>query len=104
MAVDGVADLITHVQRIIWNKFSLTHQEPRILFTMYRSTTTHSPAIFANAKKIWRDNVLSVKIPYSKAFARSYDQKTPLVLLEPKHPGAVTSSVFAESLISYEET
>src|SRR6266704_2571292 len=27
MAVDGVADLINHVQRIMWNKYALTHQE-----------------------------------------------------------------------------
>jgi chromosome partitioning protein len=43
MAVDGVADLINHVQRIMWNKFNLNHQELRILFTMYRSTTTPIP-------------------------------------------------------------
>jgi len=55
MAVDGVADLINHVQRIMWNKFNLNHQELRILFTMYRSTTTHSPAIVENARKIWRE-------------------------------------------------
>src|SRR2546423_9580815 len=54
MAVDGVADLITHVQKIMWSKFALNHQELRILFTMYRATTTHSPAIVTNAKKIWR--------------------------------------------------
>ena len=65
MAVDGVADLITHVQKIMWSKFSLTHQELRILFTMYRATTSHSPAIVTNAKKIWRDNVLTVKIPHA---------------------------------------
>src|SRR6266704_3135779 len=53
MAVDGVADLINHVQRIMWNKYALTHQELRILFTMYRATTSHSPAIVANARKIW---------------------------------------------------
>src|ERR671933_1871014 len=69
MAVDGVADLINHVQRIMWNKFNLNHQELRILFTMYRSTTSHSPTILANAKKIWRDNVLNVKIPHSTIFA-----------------------------------
>jgi cellulose biosynthesis protein BcsQ len=49
MAVDGVADLINHFQRITWNKFALAHQELRILFTMYRSTTSHSPAIVSNA-------------------------------------------------------
>src|SRR6266511_1957003 len=95
MAVDGVADLINHVQRIMWNKFNLNHQELRILFTMYRATTSHSPAIVANAKKIWRDNVLSVKIPHSTIFSRSYDLKMPLPFLEPKHQGAIAYDVFA---------
>src|SRR2546421_1918670 len=104
MAVDGVADLINHVQRIMWNKYALTHQELRILFTMYRSTTTHSPAIIANARKIWRDNVLAVKIPHTTAFARSYDERAPLVTLEPRHPGAIAYRVFADWLIAYEET
>src|SRR5438046_9462778 len=102
MAVDGVADLITHVQKIMWNKFALTHQELRILFTMYRSTTSHSPAIVANAKKIWRENVLTVKIPHSTLFARSYDEKTPISILEPKHQGAIAYNVFADWLIDYE--
>lgn len=104
MAVDGVADLINHVQKIMWNKFSLTHQELRILFTMYRATTTHSPVIVANAKKIWRDNVLSMKIPHSTVFARSYDQRTPIALLEPKHKGAIAYDVLANWLIKYEKT
>jgi chromosome partitioning protein len=104
MAVDGVADLINHVQKIMWSRFSLTHQELRILFTMYRATTSHSPAIVANAKKIWRDNVLTVKIPHSTAFARSYAERKPLVLSEPKHPGAIAYEVLADWLIGYERT
>lgn len=104
MAVDGVADLINHVQRIMWNKFALTHQELRILFTMYRSTTVHSPAIVANAKKIWRDNVLNVKIPHSTLFARSYDEKKPIGVIEAKHRGAIAYDVFADWLIDYEKT
>src|SRR2546430_3424582 len=102
MAVDGVADLINHVQRIMWNKYALTHQELRILFTMYRPTTTHSPAIVANARKIWRENILSVKIPHSTLFSRSYDQKIPVSMLEAKHPGSIAYDVFADWLISYE--
>lgn len=101
MAVDGVADLITHVQRIMWNKFALTHQELRILFTMYRSTTAHSPTIVANARKIWRENILSVKIPHSTVFARSYDQKTPIGMLDPKHPGAIAYDAFAQWLMDF---
>ena len=102
MAVDGVADLVTHVQKIMWSKFSLTHQELRILFTMYRTTASHSPAIVSNAKKIWRDNALNVKIPHSTVFSRSYDEKTPIGLLEPKHTGAIAYDVFADWLINYE--
>jgi chromosome partitioning protein len=101
MAVDGVADLITHVQKIMWSKFALNHQELRILFTMYRSTTTHSPAIVTNAQKIWRDNVLTMKIPHATIFSRSYDEKKPIGLLEPKHQGAIAYDVFADWLISY---
>ncbi len=99
MSVDGVADLITHVQKIMWSKFALTHQELRILFTMYRATTAHSPAVVENARKIWRDNVLNVKIPHSTLFSRSYDEKTPVGMLEPKHPGSIAYNVFAQWLI-----
>src|SRR5207302_4212107 len=102
MAVDGVADLINHVQRIMWTKDALSHQVLIILFTMYRSTTTHSPAIVANARKIWRENILNVKIPHSTLFSRSYDQKIPVSMLEPKHPGSIAYDVFADWLISYE--
>src|SRR5438270_32770 len=104
MAVDGVADLINHVQRIMWNKYALTHQELRILFTMYRATTSHSPAIVANARKIWRENILTVKIPHSTIFSRSYDEKTPVSILDPKHQGAIAYDVFADWLIQYENT
>jgi chromosome partitioning protein len=103
MAVDGVADLINHVQRIMWNKFNLTHQELRILFTMYRSTTNHSPAVLENARKIWRDNILSVQIPHSTIFARSYDEKVPVRKLEPRHPGAIAYDVLADWLIRYND-
>src|SRR5947207_8993890 len=102
MAVDAVADLIAHVQRIMWDKYALSHQELRILFTMYRSTTSHSPAIVANARKIWRENILSVKIPHSTIFSRSYDEKTPVSILDPKHQGAIAYDVFADWLINYE--
>ena len=75
----------------------------RILFTMYRSTTSHSPAIVTNAKKIWRDNVLTMKIPHSTIFSRSYDEKKPISFLEPRHQGAIAYDVFAEWLIDYEK-
>jgi chromosome partitioning protein len=102
MAVDGVADLITHVQRIMWGKLALQGQDLRILFTMYRATTAHSPAIVENARKIWDRNVLTVKIPHSTIFSKSYDERKPLAFLDPKHPGAIAYDVFADWLIQYE--
>jgi chromosome partitioning protein len=104
MAVDGVADLINHVLRIMWNIFALHHQELRILFTMYRSTTNLSPAIISNAQKIWRDNVLSMKIPHAAIFARSYDEKKPISSIDSKHPGTIAYDVFADWLVDYEKT
>jgi chromosome partitioning protein len=104
MAVDGVADLITHVQRIMWGKLSLQAQDLKILFTMYRATTAHSPAIVENARKIWDRNVLTVKIPHSTIFSKSYDERKPLAFLDPKHPGAIAYDVFADWLIEYEKS
>lgn len=103
MAVDGAADLITHVQTIMWDKFKLSHQDLRILFTMYRNSTAHSPAVVDNARKIWRDNVLTPKIPHSTAFSRSYDSKTPIGVLEPRHPGAIAYNLLADWLIRYSD-
>lgn len=104
MAIDGVADLITHVQNIMWDQYKLDRQELRILFTMYKATTSHSPAVVNNARKIWRDNVLKVKIPETIEFPRSFDKRKPLTEYKPNHPGALAYSALAEWLIEYEKT
>jgi chromosome partitioning protein len=104
MAVDGVGDLINHVQNVVWGKHGLTNQDLKILFTMYRSTTSQSPAIYESARKIGRDNVLTVKIPHSTIFSQSYDQKKPVSMVEPKHQGTIAYDVFANWLIEYEKT
>jgi chromosome partitioning protein len=104
MAIDGVSDLINHLQRIMWDKFHLDRQEIRILFTMYRATTSHSPGIVEGARKIWRENVLSMKIPDTIEFSRSFDNKTPLNILSPKHPGSLAYNLLADWMIEYEAT
>ncbi|KAA3642028.1 MAG: ParA family protein [Chloroflexi bacterium] len=47
MSVDGISDLVNHVQEIFWHKFreELRNQEIRILFTMYKANTKHSPIL-----------------------------------------------------------
>jgi cellulose biosynthesis protein BcsQ len=58
--------------------------------------------VYESAKKIWRENVLNVRIPHSTAFSKAYDQKVPLPFLEQNHPGAQTYGLFADWLIKYE--
>jgi cellulose biosynthesis protein BcsQ len=70
---------------------------------MYRAMTAHSPAIVENAKKIWRENVLNVKIPHSTIFSRSYAEQEPLTTLDPKHQGTFAYGVPADWLIAYEK-
>ena len=96
MAADGVGDLINDVQKIVWGKQGVTDQELKILFTMFRAATSHSPSIVESAKKIWRDNVLNMKIPHTTLFSQSYDQKTPVQKLEANHPGAIAYDLFAD--------
>lgn len=103
MAIDGVSDLINHVQAIIWHKFrdELLHQEIRILFTMYKAGTTHSPGIVQATRKIYGGNVLDIMIPETIEFPRSFDQKMPITKLAPRHVGAVAYRQVAQWIIDH---
>lgn len=103
MAIDGVADLINHVQNIMWDRYRLEHQQIRILFTMYKTTTSHSPGIVRNAKKIWRENVLPMKVPETIEFPRSFDKRLPITHYKPRHQGSIAYEALADWLIEYEE-
>jgi cellulose biosynthesis protein BcsQ len=103
-SLDGIADLLSRLQGILWKKFDLQHQELRILFSMYRLSTNHSIAVVSSARKIWRDNVLNMTIPHTTAFSVSYDKQIPLTVREPDHPGAIAYNVFSDWLIDYEKT
>src|SRR5260221_3330961 len=87
MAIDGVADLIMHLHRVLWRRFNLD-QDIRILFTMYKAGTAHSPGIVNSARKIYRHNILDVLVPESIAFPRSFEAQRPIINFEPSHPGA----------------
>lgn len=85
-AIDGLADLIKHLHTVLWPKYDLD-QDIRILFTMFKAGTSHSPGIVKSARKIYRDNVLSVLIPEAIAFPRSYDARQPMTIYAPSHVG-----------------
>jgi chromosome partitioning protein len=87
MAIDGLADLIKYLHTVLWRRYSL-EQDIRILFTMYKAGTSHSPGIVASARKIYRDNILNMLVPESIAFPRSFEAQRPLIQFDVHHPGA----------------
>lgn len=104
MSIDGVSDLINHIQRNFWNRFTeqLESQEIRILITMYRSTTKHAPSVVHAARKIYRDNVLEFFVPMTVDFPRSYAERLPITKLSPTGLGAKSYFKLADWLIDYE--
>lgn len=98
MAIDGLADLIKHLHTVLWRRFNLD-QDIRILFTMYKAGTSHSPGIVNSARKIYRDNILEVLVPESIAFPRSFEAQRPIMHLDPGHPGAQAYRELARWLI-----
>ncbi len=103
MSVDGISDLVNHVQEIFWHKFreELRHQEIRILFTMYKRNTKHAPGVVQAARRIYQENVLDVLVPETIEFPRSFDKRTPLLQLLPKHPGSQAYRQLAQWISSH---
>lgn len=106
MSIDGVSDLVNHVQEIFWHKFRdvLKDQEIRILFTMYKANTKHSPGVVQAARRIYRGNVLDVNIPETVEFPRSFDKRQPLIHLMPGHVGAKAYGQVARWLVDHAQT
>jgi chromosome partitioning protein len=103
MALDGVADLIWHVQEILWRKYpdELANQEIRILFTKYKKSASHSPGIVKAATRVYRNNVLDILIPETIEFPRSYSQRQPLTCMLPGHPGAQAYQQLAQWIVGH---
>jgi chromosome partitioning protein len=103
MSVDGISDLVNHVQEIFWHKFrdELKDQEIRILFTMYKASTKHSPGVVQAAKRIYQGNVLDILVPETIEFPRSFDKRMPLVHMLPKHQGAIAYQNLAQWIIQH---
>jgi chromosome partitioning protein len=103
MSVDGISDLVNHVQEIFWHKFrdELKDQEIRVLFTMYKVTTKHSPGVVQAARRIYRDTVLNIQIPETIEFPRSFDLRQPITHSSPQHAGAKAYRKVAQWLVEH---
>ena len=97
MAVDGLNDLVKHIQQVVWHKYpqETAHQEIRVLFTMFKKNTSHSPGIVSRSKKLFRDNVLDVLIPETIEFPRSFDRRQPINVMNPHHQATDAYRQFA---------
>lgn len=102
MAIDGVSDLLNHVQSIIWHKFrsELVNQQIRILFTMYKAVTNHSPGVVHATRKIYGGIVLDILVPETVEFPRTFDLHQPIIQLSPNHAGAEAYRQMASWLIN----
>jgi len=103
MSIDGVSDLVNHVQEIFWHRYraQLEGQEIRVLFTMYKASTKHSPGVVQAARRVYRDNVLDVFIPETIEFPRSFDRRQPIIKSSPSHAGAEAYRQVARWLIDH---
>jgi chromosome partitioning protein len=99
MAIEGLADLIKHLHSVLWRRFDLD-QDIRILFTMYKANTSHSPGIVSEARKIYRDNILPMYVPETIVFPRSFESQQPVINHSPAHPGSKAYRDLAEWLIN----
>ena len=102
MAIDGLSDLLKHIQDVFWHKFreETADQDIKVLFTMYKAGTSHSPGVVDAARRIYGENVLDVLIPESVEFPRSFDKRMPITFMSPKHPGAKAYRDLADWIIN----
>ncbi len=63
--------------------------------------TKHSPGVVQAAKRIYQGNVLDILIPETIEFPRSFDKRTPLVHILPKHQGSLAYQNLAQWIIEH---
>jgi chromosome partitioning protein len=93
-ALEGVNDLIKFTHDIVF-RYNDKLTIRGILPTMYRKGTKHTVGILKRARHLWKDFVFPVEIPNTIEFSRSFEEKTPIVMSNPRHPGAQAYMQFA---------
>lgn len=86
-ALEGVNDLIKFTHDIVF-KYNEGLKIRGILPTMYRKNTKHTAGILKRARTLWKEYVLPLEIPNTIEFSRSFEQKQPIIISNPRHPGA----------------
>jgi MinD-like ATPase involved in chromosome partitioning or flagellar assembly len=62
---------------------------------MYRKGTKHTVGILKRARHLWKDFVFPVEIPNTIEFSRSFEERMPIIMSNPRHPGAQAYMQFA---------
>ena len=93
-ALDGVNDIIKFTHDIVFH-YNDSLKIRGILPTMYRKGTTHTAGILKRARQLWSEHVFPIEIPNTIEFSRSYEQRQPIIMSNPRHPGAHAYIQFA---------
>src|SRR5919106_2179653 len=93
-ALEGVNDLIKFTHDIVF-RYNDNLKIRGILPTMYRKGTKHTVGILKRARQLWTDYVFPIEIPNTIEFSRSFEEKTPIIMSNPRHPGAQAYMQFA---------
>src|ERR671930_1554481 len=93
-ALEGVNDLIKFTHDIVF-RYNDNLKIRGILPTMYRKGTKHTVGILKRARHLWKDFVFPVEIPNTIEFSRSFEERMPIIMSNPRHPGAQAYMQFA---------
>jgi chromosome partitioning protein len=93
-ALEGVNDLIKFTHDIVF-RHNDNLKIRGILPTMYRKGTKHTVGILKRARHLWKEYVFPIEIPNTIEFSRSFEEKMPIIMSNPRHPGAQAYLQFA---------
>jgi chromosome partitioning protein len=93
-ALEGVNDLIKFTHDIVF-RHNDNLKIRGILPTMCRKGTKHTVGILKRARHLWKDYVFPIEIPNTIEFSRSFEEKMPIIMSNPRHPGAQAYLQFA---------
>lgn len=101
-ALDGTHDIFRFIQDVVWKDYNPELKILGILPTMVRRLGGHSAGVVAKARELWGDKVLSLEVPETIIFPRSFDKGQPAIIYAPKHKAVAPYLALARTV--YEKT
>jgi chromosome partitioning protein len=84
-ALDGTHDIFRFIQDVVWKDYNPDLKILGVLPTMVRRLGGHSAGVIDKARELWGNKVLSIEVPETIIFPRSFDKGKPALLSSPSH-------------------